>query len=333
MPVYAMLVALILLLSEISYSLKTGRPVDLDFFRPIVISQFVYMTVTLLLTRFVLWRYLPQKKYLNLLLSAIVVFTLFIFLRYFLEEILFPQMLHFRNYPKGTSLSFYTIDNFYYGLSYIVLGTIFFFIEYQFESQKRENSLIQQARAAELNFLRSQISPHFLFNSLNSIYSLSYKQSPKTPEAILQLSELVRFMLYEKKASISVASEWAYLQSYIRLQEMRYPYPLPLTTEVSGNLENAQIPPLLLIPLIENAFKRGNFKDPAIPLKIKLDVLDDQIRMDVSNKIGFHQKNEDGGIGLENSKRRLELLFPGSHLLEIDNENNIYRVQLTLFLK
>lgn len=320
-------------MSELVYSLRIQAPINFsEFFRPIVLSQIIYMTVVLLLTRYLLYRFYLKRRYLKLILSVIMVFVIFVFLRYLLEEIIFPVLFHFRNYPKGTSIRYYAFDNLAYGFGYMILGIVFFFIEYQFDVQKREAELIQRSKEAELIFLRTQISPHFLFNSLNSIYSLSYKQSVKASEAILQLSELMRFMLYEQKPLIALAKEWEYVLNYISLQEMRYPYALKKDIQVMNSPDTVQVPPFLLIPLIENAFKHGDFSDDAYPLYIRLAAGNAVLDFEVRNRIAHHQKEQEGGVGLENIQRRLMLLYPGRHFFTIQKSLTIYTVQLHIDL-
>ncbi|SDC61452.1 sensor histidine kinase [Niabella drilacis] len=332
-PVYAGAVILLMTVSEIIYTLRTGTPFRIsELLRPITLSQVIYMTLTLLLTRYMLYAFFLTKKYLQLLLAVVLVFTVFVFLRYLLEEVVFPRYLNFRNYPKGTTLGFYTLDNLHYGLSYIVLGIVFFFLEYRFDVQKKEAALLQRSKEAELAFLRSQISPHFLFNSLNSIYTLSYKQSSKTSGAILQLSELVRFMLYEQKPLIPVETEWNYLMNYIGLQEMRYPHAVGRDIRLEGDTGAAQIPPFLLIPLVENAFKHGDFSDARYPLSIALQMVGNRLIFKVENKKGCFQKDQEGGIGIENIQRRLELLYPRRHELTIAESDATYGVTLVLEL-
>jgi two-component system LytT family sensor kinase len=157
---------------------------------------------------------------------------------------------------------------------------IFFSIVLQFTvdwftTERVQRDLENQRLTAELAFLKSQINPHFLFNSLNSIYSLAYQRSDTTPEAILKLSEIMRYMLYEcNDNKVDLAKELTYLQNYIDLQKIRFGKKAYVDFEVNGAVTNQRIAPLLLIAFIENAFKHGVANDPAAPIKMIINLSD-----------------------------------------------------------
>ena len=314
-------------------SLKFKGRVDWhEVISPFHFTQLTYILCTFWLTRYFLKRYYPVKKYASALVSLLLIVLIFIVLRYVLEEVMFPLVLGYRNYPKNVNPVYYALDNIYYALVYIVLGTIVFFLDHQLRSQKKEAQLTQERINAELAFLRSQVSPHFLFNSLNNIYSLSYKKSDKAPDAILKLSELTRYMLYEKQDIILLEKEWQYILNFISLQELRYESPLDVNVEMVGDIHTTYIAPHLLIPFVENAFKHGNVQDKESPLIIRLAVNENEIIFEVKNKIAFQQKDKDGGIGLENVRRRLELLYPAAHELIIKRQNDTFDIFLKIKL-
>lgn len=186
------------------------------------------------------------------------------------------------------------------------------------------------ARRAELDFLRLQISPHFLFNALNSIYALAYKQSEKTPKALLQLSDLLRYVLYEKTNKVPLEKEWEMLQHFIALQSLRLGNKLQAKIEKHGNLNAFDIPPYLLISFAENAFKHGKLTSVENPFKISLRANNHVLCFISENKVGIKNKDDQKGIGLDNLRKRLELLYPDQHNLSVENTNDIFKVTLTL---
>lgn len=186
----------------------------------------------------------------------------------------------------------------------------------------------------ELNSLKAQVNPHFLFNSLNSIYSQALAKSDQTAETVLELSNLLRYMLYEVGDDLVLASkEVEMLENYIELQKLRVEDAAHVSFVVNGNLSETKIAPLLVFPLVENAFKhglKGSSEDAFV--KIELNV-EEQITFDVRNNMGQVDDMEQGkygGIGLENVKRRLALIYPNRHQLEINTLENEFQVKLIL---
>lgn len=314
-------------------NLKFNRSINWNkIIGPFHITQLIYTLTILVSTRYIFKRYYPVKKYFYLFLSLLVLIGMFILLRYCLEQKLLYYLFNIRNYAANVNVSYYALDNIYYAVVYIVLGTLVFLLEHQLNLQKNEASLKQESIKAELAFLRSQVSPHFLFNSLNNIYSLSYRKSDKAPDAILKLSELTRYMLYEQLDFIPLEKEWDYIQNFISLQQLRYESALNIDIDFNNSNQKAQIAPYLLIPFVENAFKHGKVQDDSFPLKISLESNEKQISFEVKNRISSQQKDKDGGIGLENVRRRLALLYPGKHQLLINKDADSFDICLKINL-
>ena len=187
---------------------------------------------------------------------------------------------------------------------------------------------------SELQFLKTQLNPHFLFNSLNAIYSLSVKKSPDTSEAIINLSELMRYMLYEAdKDFVPLRKELEYIQNYVQLQRLRLSDSTDVTLNISGEYKEKILPPLLFISFIENAFKYGTDYEGKTNVKINLLIENESIHLSVRNKIGaFKKKSKNSGVGLENVRNRLQLLYPDSHELSVKIEDKTYMVDLSLKL-
>lgn len=190
--------------------------------------------------------------------------------------------------------------------------------------------------AKELDFLKSQISPHFLFNSLNSIYRMSETNDPQTPGFVLRMSNLVRYILYEaKNEEISLGKEVAFIKDYIDLAKLRYGDKVPICDDIAEINEPYKIVPLMLIPFVENAFKHGPDRSRSNAwVDILLSITDDVLLLSVKNGVNYlAEKPKFGGVGLSNVKRRLELHYPDRHRLEIEEQENSYYVELNIYLK
>ncbi|HEY0042871.1 MAG TPA: histidine kinase [Flavisolibacter sp.] len=329
--IYAVVIFMMVWGLDLIAIFKFKRAVSIhDFVTVFTVSQIIYVTATLVLTRVLFRKYFLTKRYTMLAAGIVGLIAFFILLRYALEEMAAPALFGYRNYNPNVSFTYYALDNVYYAFVYLMLGFLIFLLDNQIVTQKTQALLLEKTREAELQFLRSQINPHFLFNTLNNIYVLVYEQSPKAPEAVLKLAELMRYLLYEQKEKVPLTREWEYVQNFISLQRLRFPQELPLQLKVEGAAEQHDIIPHLLICFIENAFKHGDFKDPAAPLKVRLYCNGSTLKFETENKINTQYKDDSGGVGLDNIKRRLELLYPNRHLLQISNDGKTYASHLTL---
>ena len=185
---------------------------------------------------------------------------------------------------------------------------------------------------AELSYLKAQINPHFLFNTLNSIYAMALSRSEQTAGAIVQLSSMMRYVLVEAgKEKVPLEKELAYLNDYIQLQKSRFEGSLHVVLDINGDPQDRQIYPLLLIPFVENAFKYGVNPEQPSTIGIRIDIGDDGLRLHVSNhKVAVLPTDTPGGLGISNTRRRLQLLYPGRHSLIIGDEPKTFIVSLNL---
>lgn len=196
---------------------------------------------------------------------------------------------------------------------------------------ERERQLVAEKLQSELNFLRAQTNPHFLFNTLNNLYHLARKRSDDTPDAILKLSDLMRFMLYEcTTPRIRIAQEVKVVRDYLELEQLRYGNRLRVSFSAEMDDEGQPIAPLLLLPFVENAFKHGASEQRGetwvrIVLKVKNGALD----CSVENAKDSDTLENPNGIGLKNVRRQLELLYP-NHRLNIDNQQDKFSIHLHL---
>ncbi|MBE0391682.1 sensor histidine kinase [Flavobacterium sp. PL002] len=199
-----------------------------------------------------------------------------------------------------------------------------------------QNKLIMESNrtASELNYLRKQTNPHFLFNALNSIYSLAYKKSDLVPDAIVTLSEMMRYMLYETdNQTVFLEKEINYIKNYLELQKLRLNNIENIYINIHGETREKYIEPLLLISFVENAFKYGTDYKGAAYVKIKISIENDNLDFWIENKIQDYTKDPDNsGIGMNNIENRLDLLYPNSHQLTILETDGTYTAHLKLKL-
>jgi LytS/YehU family sensor histidine kinase len=200
------------------------------------------------------------------------------------------------------------------------------------------HELEKRQLATELRFLRSQVSPHFFFNTLNNIYSLTLKKSNRAPEVVLKLSELMRYLIYATdKRKQSLKNEIECLQNYIDLERIRFDDSLEIDVGLSGDMEGKTIAPMLLIPFVENCFKHGASKNIGkMSISLDVEVKDDFLYLNLKNTIPKKTKDNkiptrSGGIGLSNVKKRLELGYkPEDYQLKIKKKNKTFHVYLKL---
>jgi two-component system LytT family sensor kinase len=277
--------------------------------------------------------YLKRNKIPQLIMGILVAMASFILLRYLIEEVLYPQWLGFHNYAKGTTLTYYIADNIYFGSSYIAIALGVFSVQQNFRDEVTNRKLKDEAVKAELAFLKSQINPHFLYNTLNYVYSLAIPVSDKLANAVLRLSDLMRYTLTESPdGKVRLVKEVEYLESYIALFQMRFEPNFYVEFKTEGLEEEHEIAALVMIPFVENAFKHGVINDSSQPVKILLSVRDKRLVFEVSNKISHAQKDHSSGVGLVNVHRRLDLIYPDQHELLISNNGNTYKTTLIINL-
>ena len=307
------------------------------FSLPIVMSA-VYFNIY-----FIIPNYLLTKKYklffILFLLSAIA-FT--IFLRIDSYYIVVPTLYSAEFLDRYYTVGFFRISylfSHFVSIYTVVVGASFIKLLTQWYRSKEQNQLLAREKLeTELKFLKSQIHPHFLFNTLNNLYALTLKKSDKAPETVLKLSELLDFMLYECNTSkISLNKELQLVKNYISLEELRYDNNLSVNLKIDGDTRNTEIAPLLILPFVENCFKHGISEETENSwINILLRVNKTSLLLVVENSKPYESRQNaeefKDGIGFDNVKRRLELLYPGKHKLEISKNNRKYSVKLELIV-
>ncbi len=299
------------------------------FHLPLILA--VYINLRLLIPKL-----LNRKRYV-FYIAFFIILTLFTawFLQ-FTFEVLTDYI-----FPGYYFISYYElVDYFKFGMAYLVLTTLLKLSKGWFELYETKQ-LLEQLKSeklqTELLALKGQINPHFLFNSLNSIYSLSIEKEPVTSKFILKLSDVLRYMIYEANVEkVSLKKEITYLENYVELQRLRVDEKAEIKVEVKGKANHLKIAPLLLIPLVENGFKHGIKGDTKNAfINIFMNVEKHDFHFNVKNNRGqvdVIEKDHFNGIGLQNVQRRLELLYPEKHELKIKELNKTFEVDLKINL-
>lgn len=253
--------------------------------------------------------------------------------RCLIEEVLYLWLLGHHNYSPDTTALYYIRDNWWQALQPILLSIIIWAFLNIYFREKETEQLRREKTQTELAFLKSQINPHFLYNTLNYLYSLAYPVSEKLGDAIIKLSGLMRYMLAESTdGMVELEKEIEYLHNYIAIYRMRFEDHFFVDFNIDGGTLNKRIASLALIPFVENAFKHGVMDDGNRPVKIQLKILTHQLIFTVSNKINRNQKDHSSGIGMTNIRRRLELIYPERYELLISDNGETYKAILTLNL-
>lgn len=246
------------------------------------------------------------------------------------------DLLHF--IKKDGSTGTISVNEFIFSSTFssgfiLVCSCIIKFSVDWFSNERIQSSLESEKKDMELQFLKSQLNPHFLFNSLNNIYSLAYQKSEKTADAILKLSEIMRYMIYESNDSwVDLSKEVEYVTSFVELQKLRFKDGASIVITINGEIDGQKIVPLILISFVENAFKHGVANDPTDPIKINIIANQKILHFSVSNKKSTTNKDAMGGVGLNNVERRLQLLYPDRYKLNIVNSATHYTTELMLDL-
>ncbi|HYG37138.1 MAG TPA: histidine kinase [Cytophagales bacterium] len=279
-------------------------------------------------------RWLEKKNVIRYILEFSIPFILIVILRVYLQRYLVDGYSHQFRYFYSTLFIVQVVSVTLF-ISFFV-GMLRFASEwFEFEATKKE--VENERLLAELNFLKEQINPHFLFNTLNNLYYLAYTKSPNTTEVIAKLSQMMRYMIYDSNhPKVILSKEIEYMENYISLERLRLNNQIPIDFSIRGNPDQAMIAPLILITFLENAFKHGvSNNNPDSWVKVLINISDDQCLYKVENsKLSESGKHEQkSGIGLQNVKRRLELSYPEKYTLTVEDHPQSYSVELILNLK
>ena len=300
------------------------------------LASYFYFNIHVLVLRF-----LSKKKIILFLVITAVAYFLYCFvIPWLFQELFLPEPPMPPKPPPRTGLSeavrhlgFYSRSSQF--LVVFIAGTGFKALSQWYAEKQRLQELEKSMIQAELSFLKSQIHPHFLFNSLNSIYYLALSKDDKAPEAILSLSDFLRFVTIESNNSqIPLEKEVKMLEEYIHLQSLRTSEKFELQFQVEGDFRNDSIMPLTFIPFVENAFKYGISANADCFIRIKMEIKNGALKFTCDNSIVsvVNYRRHSEGIGLENIRKRLELTYPEHHSLAIDADSQAFHVTLQIDL-
>jgi two-component system, LytTR family, sensor kinase len=301
------------------------------------LEEFIYLPVKIVFTYFVMYYLLPNYllagKYTYFFsLLIIVSFVAGIIQRYLAFNFDYPIY-----YPEALKDSFFYFPKIV--KMFVAIYPVAFFavsiklLKYWYANQHARQILTQEKLQAELNFLKTQIHPHFLFNTLNNLYALTLKKSDMAPEMVLKLSELINYMLYECKGDeVLLRKEIKFISNYVDIEKMRYGDKLDVDIRVSGEMEGRVIAPLIILPFVENCFKHGASEELEHSwVKVAIEVQPDGFVIKVeNNKVSGNGHAKGEGIGIHNVKRRLDLLYSGKYDLKIINGEETFLVILSI---
>ncbi|MBO9635235.1 MAG: histidine kinase [Chitinophagaceae bacterium] len=306
----------------------------------------VHMMYFYLIANWVLPRFFFRGKYVKAFLMALAV-SFFAAIVYRLNEIFISDPYIFNYYKsRDSSFTWSKLDPNWWGqltspldfVNVIERSNVVVWIGISMKLFVLWYERRQAALQAELNFLKSQLNPHFLFNGLNNLYALSLDNAPQTPEIILGLSNILRYVLYECNSDyVLLKRDIEVLQDYIRLEKLRYEDRLELNVNISEHASHWQIAPLLMLPLVENAFKHGAAETINYPwINIEIFISGDQLILKISNskpETGAYKGRKQGGqIGIANVQQRLKLMYPGMHTFKWYDEEDCFITEMTVQL-
>jgi len=296
-----------------------------------IITQmpFVYVHLYVLVPKL-----LNRKKYLLYIPCTVALLFAYSYLSYFILNRIPGQWL-----PSGLAAYINRINPNYDILEGFFAFTITYALKYTWLTLSTQNKVLalqKENLQLELKALKAQVNPHFLFNTLNNIYALALQKSEQTPGMLLKLSSMMRYLLYECNVpQVALQKEIQFINNYIELEKIRHNKNVQINFSLSGNAANSEIAPLLLIPFIENSFKHGvNASIGKGWVDINLSAMEEKISLSVVNSMAGNHVNGSAqkGIGLENVKKRLQLLYPGKNMLNLEEEKEKYSVNLDINL-
>lgn len=300
-----------------------------------ILSKNLFLIIFFYLNLYLL---LPELYYRKKILLYFVVIASFIMISFSLPSFIKNETFYNSRtlIIENRSLNKPNLDKIFGPLYFVIIWFLSSIIcladRYRKMEQRNKEMKVQQLNA-ELTYLKAQIKPHFLFNTLNNIYALAICQNEQTPEAILKLSAIMRYVTEDATAdTVALTKEMDYLKNYIALQQLRSNNKLKVDFEITGNPKENKIAPLLLINFIENAFKYGISSHVPCYIKIDIIILNNNITLKVTNKIIAGIVPQSTFTGANNTLRRLQLQYANKHILKIDESNDLYKVILQIQL-
>jgi two-component system, LytTR family, sensor histidine kinase AlgZ len=320
---------------QLSFFQRKTEAVNWDIAWLMIGIHFVLTLAMAYLNYFVLLpRFLEKKSWPRYIAEFIVPFVIIVTLRVIIQRSLADELGHRERYFYS---SMFVIQTAAITLFITIFISLLRFVSEWFQLESIRREMQNEKLTAELNFLKAQINPHFLFNTLNNLYYLAYSKSENTTEVIAKLSQVMRYMIYDSNHErVLLSKEIEYMQNYIDLERLRLNNQIPINFKLSGNIETAVVAPLILITFLENAFKHGVTTNAKAWVNISIAVSDHVLVYAVENSKIEKAAIDNGGksgIGLANVRRRLELVYPGQYELKVEDHPERYYIELRLKLQ
>lgn len=330
---YNLLIVAILILLDFGWDFFTSSnklPIKYSLLFTLTFS-ISFFTVYFINYYYLLPRLFNTKKYILFGTSVIFMVLVFAGIRFLLEEVLSPVLFNINNYNiNNQSIVFtYFFDSFIFSFKASLYSTlVYLFFRYR-ENKDKIHLLEIKHQQAQLTTLKSQLSPHFLFNVLNGFYIELYDEQPKTANDILKLSQLLRYVTYETSENfVLLEKEIQFLNDYLHFYKRRYESNFYVSFTINGNPKNHKIPSLILINFVENVCKHGVINNPNEPAKINITIDDISLEVTTENHTNTSEKYMETGIGTENIRKRLEVLYNDNFSLTFQQSNNIFNAYL-----
>jgi len=272
--------------------------------------------------------YKNNKEYFHISITVVLAFSVLFFL---LDIYVIPDFSNPGTRRPPIFFHFF----FRYLMSFIFtyfVATSISLMENNNKLKEREKLLTEEKLATELKLLKAQINPHFIFNALNNIYSLTYMQKKNAPGSVLKLSEMLRYVFYDcSKDRMPISSELKYIDNFIAFQQMKSEFAQNIKVETTLRRTNIEIAPMLFVPFIENAFKYSRVEEDE-QAKVNISIRDEgeKLLFSIINSVPENRRSPGSGMGIENVKHRLDIIYPKRYVLAIDQGKELFKVDLTL---
>ncbi len=293
-----------------------------------VLLALIYLNLLLLIPKL----YARDKKILYFISISVLITAQAVITAYWDRHVYVDLLKYMKleDYKLGVEMPFY----FFNSIQFVVISFLLNASSERYIQKKQMDELQVAKLNTEVNYLKAQINPHFLFNTLNNLYGLSLEKSDKTPASIMMLSKMMDYMLYEtSEGKVALAKDIENIENYIGLERLRQGNNADINYQKTGNEQEHKIVPLLLLPIVENAFKHGvsqQIKGAYVDIRLEID--ETKLRLVVENNFGDKSDVKGHGIGLENLKKRLEFHYHDRSALNISRSANVHRVMLEIVL-
>jgi len=311
-----------------------------DFFQRLQYPYFLYLfsfygvfcSIYFLNFFFICPRTIAKRKNLQFVTAMLMLLLVHSGLRYIVDEVLLFNLTGIHNYFESSRrFGYYVIDNSYYATKAILFSTSLYLLLEFIADKNKIHSLQLERKKAKLSLLKTQLEPHFLFNTLNTFYTELIDTQPETAKDIHRLAQLLRYVTYETQPDfMPLSSELQFISDYIYFQKKRFEDNLFLDYKIEGSTGDQPIPSLVLIHFVENIFKHGILNDKEIPAALKISITDKKMLVTTKNKIATAEKYSKKGIGELNLRRRLQAIYGKKFQLSFSENDAIFEANLTI---